>query len=88
VSPARGTSATTFTVTWASATAPSGYVYDIQIKRPGTTSFVSWKMGQTARLTTFTPDRGAGTYGFRARLRKTSNGRASGYSPVKSISVN
>ncbi|HEX2220775.1 MAG TPA: PKD domain-containing protein, partial [Gemmatimonadales bacterium] len=87
VSPAGGTAATAFTVTWASASAPSGYVYDIQIQRPGTTGFVNWKTGQTARSATFTPDRGAGTYSFRARLKKTSNGRASGYSPTQSVTV-
>ena len=87
VSPARGSAATTFTVTWASADAPSGYVYDVQIKRPGATGYVSWKTRQTARSATFAPDRGAGTYSFRARLRKTSNGRASGYSPARSVTV-
>ncbi len=85
-SPARGTRATAFTVTWASADAPTGYVYDIQIKRPGR-SFVNWKVGQTVRSAGFTPDRGTGTYSFRARLRKTSNNRASGYSPAESVSV-
>ena len=87
-SPSRGTRATAFTVTWAAATAPSGYVYDIQIKRPGATGFVSWKTAQTVRSASFTADRGTGTYSFRARLRKTSNGRASGWSPAKAIAVN
>ena len=88
VSPARGTRATAFTVTWAAAQAPSGYVYDIQIERPGASGFVNWKMGQTARSAAFTPDRGTGTYSFRARLKKTGSGRASGWSPTRSVTVN
>jgi Tol biopolymer transport system component/plastocyanin len=87
VSPSRGTRATTFSVTWASATAPGGYVYDIQIKRPRTNRYVSWKTSQTVGSASFTADRGAGTYSFRARLRKTSNGRASEYSPTASVTV-
>ena len=87
VSPSGGTRATTFTVTWAPGAAPSGYVYDIQVKRPRADRFVSWKTAQTVGSASFTPDRGAGTYSFRVRLRKVSSGRASGYSPAQSVTV-
>jgi plastocyanin len=87
ISPATGSRTTRFTVTWASAVAATGYVYDIQIRRPGATAFVNWKTGQTVRSGYFVPDAGAGTYAFRARLRKPAAAKASAYSAVKSISV-
>ncbi len=85
-SPASGGTGTTFTVTWSSATAPTGFVFDVQILRPGS-SYVNWKLGQTARSATFVPDAGTGVYKFRALLRKTSNNKKSGYSPAKKITV-
>jgi hypothetical protein len=59
----------------------------VQLRRPGSTVFVNWRTGQTARSATFVPDAGVGTYTFRARLRKPAVGRASGYSPNRSITV-
>jgi hypothetical protein len=67
--------------------APAGFLYDVQIKRPGATAFVDWMPSQTSTGATFTPDAGTGTYQFKARLRKLSNGKASKYSPSASISV-
>jgi plastocyanin len=87
ISPGSGRRTTSFTVTWASATAPSGHVYDVQIKRPGSTAFTNWKTAQTARSASFVPDAGTGTYTFRARLRKPAVAKASAYSAVKSINV-
>ncbi len=84
--PASAALGTTFTITWASATAPLGFVYDVQIKFPGATSFTAWRTGVTYKSTTFTPGR-RGDFFFRARLRRTSNGRASGYSNPKKIRV-
>jgi hypothetical protein len=86
VSPTKGGTTTNFTVTWASATAPTGYVYDVQIQRPGG-GLVNWQTGVTAKNASFVPDAGVGVYAFRARLRKTSNGKASGYSAAKKITV-
>jgi streptogramin lyase len=87
VSPTTGTTSTTFTITWSSITAPSGYVFDVQIKRPGSAAFVNWMTAQTASSATFVPDAGIGTYSFRAQLRNTGNTKTSGYSPVGSIKV-
>jgi virginiamycin B lyase len=87
VSPAFGSTATVFTVTWSAIAAPSGYAFDVEIKRPGTSAYVQWKNGTSARSASFTADAGAGTYSFKARLRKLANGAASGYSPVKTIKV-
>ena len=41
VNPASGATATSFTFTWASAPPPSGLIEDIQVKRPGSASFVA-----------------------------------------------
>lgn len=85
-SPASGTTSTTFTVTWASSV-PSGWVEDVQIKRPGATVFKDWRMGQSTTSSTFTPDRGRGTYYFQARLRNLSNGVVSTYTGPRAITV-
>jgi plastocyanin len=87
VAPNTGGTGTTFTVTWASAIAPAGFVFDVQIRRPGASTFANWKIGRTARNASFVPDAGTGTYKFRALLRKTANGTKSQYSPAKKITV-
>jgi uncharacterized repeat protein (TIGR01451 family) len=84
--PGTGTTATPFTVTWASASAPAGYAFDIEIARPGG-AFVPWLTGQTAKSAVFTPDAGTGTYKFRAKMRLISSGATSGFSKVLSIVV-
>jgi hypothetical protein len=81
-----GTTATIFTIRWATGTAPAGFVYDVAIKRPGTTAFKLWKAGTTAASASFKADKGIGTYSFEARLRKLAVGQA-GYSPSISIKV-
>lgn len=86
-SPAAGSTSTTFTVTWAAASAPAGYLYDVQIRRPGATRWVPWKPGQTIAASPFIPDAGPGSYGFRGRLRSETNGASSKYSAADFISV-
>jgi plastocyanin len=83
VSPATGTTSTTFTITLTSAT-QTGFTYDVQMK-VGSGSFTLWKSGVTTRTVTFKGARG--TYMFRSRLHKTSNGATSGYSPAKTITI-
>ncbi len=83
--PASGTVSTPFTITWASATAPAGFTFDVQILRPGTSTWVNWKTAQTAKSGVFTPDAGAGTYQFRALMRNA--GGASANSLAKKITV-
>jgi plastocyanin len=85
--PPSGNLSTTFTVRWSSDALDDGYVADVQIKRPGETSFSDWLVGQVTGETTFTADAGPGAYEFRARLRSTTNGTATGYSPAGSIAV-
>jgi streptogramin lyase len=78
-------------VTWASAAPPAGFAFDVQVKRPGTSSFVPWQTGVTSQTATFGPSdplwAGTGTYRFRARMRNVTNGKASGYSNAKAITL-
>ncbi len=78
-------------VTWASAGPPAGFAFDVQVKRPGTSSFVPWRTGVTSQTATFGPSdplwAGTGTYRFRARMQNMTNGKASGYSNAKAITL-
>jgi len=86
VVPSSGSTTTTFTVTWASAAPPSGYVYSVQLQRPGG-SWTMWKSGVTSKSATFTPDTGKGTYSFKARMTRSSTGKSSWYSDAVAITV-
>jgi plastocyanin len=85
VQPASGTTATTFTITVATAKAPAGYKHVIQRKAPGGAyaAFIATR----AKTATFTPSR-AGNWSFRAKLKRTSDGASSGWSPVLVVQVN
>jgi hypothetical protein len=67
------------TVKWSLATAPRGCVFDIRVKRPGSSTFVAWKRGVTSLRAVFLPTKN-GTYYFIARLRKPSRSAHSGWS--------
>jgi len=86
VYPDAGTMTTPFNVQWAAAAPPPGYVYDVQISRPGQ-PFVTWQNGVTSHSATFVADAGSGQYKFQARLRNTANGQSSGWSPWLSVTV-
>jgi hypothetical protein len=79
VAPLTGHTSTTFTLTWASATPPTGYVVDVQIQRPGQTSWVSLWQGLRTTSGTFKPDAGTGTYSFRTRLKQSATGKAANW---------
>jgi hypothetical protein len=64
VFPSSGTIRTKFTVTWAAGPPPAGFVYDIQIKLPGSTRYVNWKMAQTAPSATYVPTHGPAPISF------------------------
>jgi hypothetical protein len=81
VAPAQTDTNSPVTVTWASTPAPFGYVYDVQVQEPGG-SYQSWMKGTTAASSTFAGDSAPGYYIFRARLRNTSSGAHSGWSPA------
>jgi virginiamycin B lyase len=88
-SPTSGNVGTSFTFTWASAPPPLGYVFDVRIKRPEDLAWPTtlWQKGVTTLGASFVPDDGPGTYSIQARLRKTTNGHFSGWSPVRSVTV-
>lgn len=85
--PGSGATDTQFTLTWASSPPPDGFVFDVQLKVPGSVGWSSWLTGQTGAGVTFTPSAGTGTYSFRARLRRSATGAASKYSPPSSVAV-
>jgi hypothetical protein len=85
--PTSGTAATAFTLTWATGSATSGFVSDVQVSRPGPTLYADLLTGTSNPSTTFTPDAGVGTYAFRARIRNTGNGASSGWSSARTITV-
>jgi hypothetical protein len=87
VTPASGGVSTRFTLQWATAAPPAGYVYDVQIQRPGASWYTYLYKDSTLRSATFTPDAGVGTYSFRSRLKRSSTGMASNWSDGVSIVV-
>jgi plastocyanin len=56
------------------------WVEDVEIKKPGSSAWVWLKQGVVTPQVSFTPTV-AGTYQFRARMRRTTTGRFSGFSP-------
>jgi len=86
--PRRGSVSTRFRVSWAAYNPGQPFrVFDVQIRRPGSNSFEDWKVGEQNAASQFVPDVGPGRYQFRARMRDTRNGSASGYSLPISIEV-
>ena len=83
VSPHSGTASTRFVITLASAAA-AGFTYDVE-KRVGTGSWMLWKSGLTATTVRFRGS--AGTYSFRSREVRTSDGARSGWSPAAKITI-
>jgi len=85
--PKTGSISTKFTITWASQKPGSHEVFDVQIRRPGSTQWTDWKTNYLQTGASFTPDAGTGIYSFRSRLRNTQTGAATGYSAAVSIKV-
>jgi len=84
--PPSGGVTTVFTIKWSAEWAPTGFAFDVQIKRPGG-NWTTWHASQTPNLATFVPDAGTGQYSFRARYRDIGAGSKSGYSPAVTITV-
>lgn len=75
VDPATGGRRQTFTATWAVTDAAGGFVYDVQIRRPGR-HWARWRVGVTVSHASFVAEAGTGTYRFRARMRSLTGGHA------------
>jgi plastocyanin len=84
--PTSGAVGSSFTIRWAVADPPTGFVFDVQRKAPGASTWTDWRVGVTARKRTAIPTR-AGTWSYRARVRKLSNNTASGWSAPAAILV-
>jgi hypothetical protein len=71
---------------WATAAPNPGFVFDVQARPPGSSSWLVWKRGVTTQAAFLTPP-SSGTYGFRARLRNPGLGCASNWSPAVKVTV-
>jgi plastocyanin len=74
----------TVRVRWATASAATGLVYDVQLRRPGG-AWHPWRTAVTARKATFEPGK-AGTFRFRARMRRP-GAAAAGWSAAGAVTV-
>jgi plastocyanin len=86
-SPPSGGISTQFTITYSGNQAPTGFGFDVQIKRPANSRWKTWLKDQYGNVATFVPDGGTGTYSFRARFKNLTNGTSSAWSAVVSILV-
>jgi hypothetical protein len=85
--PHTGSVSTAFRITWATHKVRTDRVFDVQIRRPGSTTWEDWETGVRGAGDRFAPDGGPGIYSFRARLRSIRTGAAADYSPPVSIQV-
>ena len=89
-SPTSGTTATYFTLRWASVTAASGHRYVIQKRNPGSTTYATWRT-TTAPSGTFRSSTLKGTFYFRAILQRFNSSTGAwvsgSASPLRSITV-
>lgn len=86
VTPTSGGTRDVFRLLLGAVTAPPGYIFDVQIRRPGATQWSDYAT-TTRASDSFAPDAGPGKYSFRARLRSLRTGKASAYSPAGSLTA-
>ena len=84
VNPRNGDLDTNFTVRVANAGAPSGFRYVIQ-RRKNSGPWNAWRT-TTSATQTFDPG-STGTWSFRSKLERISDGASSGFSPARSVNV-
>jgi len=85
VQPRTGSRTDLYTATWAAVVPDAGFVYDVELRRPGG----HWRpflSDQTGTGASFALRAGDGTYRFRARLRALA-GAAAAWSPVSLVRV-
>jgi plastocyanin len=86
-SPSSGAAGTQFGIHVSKITAPPQFLYDVQMKAPGG-NWADWMTGITVAVPTWDSTGAAsGQYQFRSRLRRISDGSASGYSPAIKVTV-
>jgi uncharacterized repeat protein (TIGR01451 family) len=85
--PTTGSTTTVFNLTWATAAPPANYAEDVQVEYPKSSSWVSLFKATTATSGTFVPNKGTGSYHFRARFHSTTNSGASAYTANTTITV-
>ena len=84
---ASGSAGAGWTLRWSSlSSTPAQRSFDVQIRRPGSTSWTAFRTDTKKRKASFNPAR-TGTYSFRARTRNLSNGKRSDWSPVKQLKI-
>jgi plastocyanin len=84
---ATGSAAAGWSLRWSNfSSVPSNRAFDVQIKRPGATSFAAFRTAVKTRAASFDPAR-SGSYQFRARTRNLSNGKDSGWSPTRTLKI-
>lgn len=84
---ASGSAGAGWTLRWSSLhSTPAQRAFDVQIKRPGSTNWRSFRSNTKTRHAFFNPSR-TGTYRFRAHTRNLSNGKRSGWSPVRQLKI-
>jgi plastocyanin len=69
---------------WATAAGTDAIDYDVQIRKPGSTSWKAFRTDTKAQTGKFNPTR-SGTYSFRSRTAK--DGKSTGWSPIKKLKV-
>jgi plastocyanin len=80
---ATGSPATGWTLRWSKAAATGSTTFDVQVRKPGTTTWKPLRTDTTKPTARFNPA-AAGTYAVRAR---TTSGQTSGWSPAKSLTI-
>jgi streptogramin lyase len=83
--PATGHRNASLHLAWATAGAPDGALFDVQIQRPGDHGFSDFRSGTSTHGGSFTPH-ATGRYRFRSRMH-LSAAAGTGFSPIASIRV-
>ncbi len=84
---AHGSSANGWRVRWSSlASTPANRSFDVQLRRPGSTSWAAFRTDTKTRTAFFDPAK-TGQYAFRARTDNRANGKESGWSPVRALAI-
>lgn len=84
---ATGSATTGWTVRWSSLTkTPANRSFDVQIKRPGSTTWTAFRSGVTVRSAFFNPTK-AGDYQLRARTNNLDNAMTSAWSPALTVTI-